>query len=78
MSVIPMRRWRASVELRALVARLEAHAHESVPAAAQYATDRAPPEDLERWHCAEQLALLQADLQRVRPVLEQLGINFGD
>jgi hypothetical protein len=57
------------------VDRFEAAARECVPAAAQYATNW-NPEEVERWHTAEQLALLQADLQRLRPVLEELGISL--
>jgi hypothetical protein len=71
----PMRRWRLQFELDKLLNAFEAAAHECIPAAAQYCTDWAPPEDVERWHTAEQLALLQADLQRLRPVLEELGIT---
>jgi hypothetical protein len=53
---------RCGCDLPALLDRLEAAAHECVPAAAQYATELAPPDDVERWHTAEQLLLLQADL----------------
>jgi hypothetical protein len=53
-------------ELIELVDRLEAAAHEVIPAAAQYTTARHDPEEIERWFTAGQLALLQADLQRLR------------
>lgn len=72
----PLRRCHLRLELTALVDRLEAAAHAVIPATAQYTTDWAPPEDVERWHTAEQLASHQADLQRLRPVLEQLGVNL--
>jgi len=71
-----MRCWHLQLDLADLLDRLEAAAHAVIPAAAQYTTDWAPPEDVERWHTAEQLALHQADLQRLRPVLEELGVTI--
>jgi hypothetical protein len=70
----PLRRWHRQLELAGLLNRLEAAAHDCVPAAAQYASN-GDPEDMARLYTTEQLALLQADLQRLRPVLEELGIN---
>jgi len=70
----PMRRWHLQLDLAELLNRLEAAAHEIIPPAAQYAANW-DPEDMERRHVAEQLALHQADLQRRRPVLEALGIT---
>jgi hypothetical protein len=67
-----MRRWRLRLDLDDLVDRLEAAAHEVVPAAARYVSN-GDPEDMERRYCVEQLALLQADLQKLRPVIDQLG-----
>jgi hypothetical protein len=73
----PLRRWHPQLELADLLNRFEAAAHDCVPAAAQYASNW-DPEGMERQYTAEQLALLQADLQRLRPVLEELGINCGE
>jgi hypothetical protein len=66
MSAPPLRRWHRQLELAELLNRLEAAAHDCVPAAAQYASNW-DPEDMERRYTAEQLALLQADLQRPSP-----------
>ena len=46
---------RRFVELTRLVDRLEAAAHDIIPAAIQYTMDWADPEDIERWYTAEQL-----------------------
>jgi hypothetical protein len=52
MSGTPLRRWHRQLELADLLNRLEAAAHDCVPAAAQYASnwDR---EDMERRYRAE-------------------------
>jgi hypothetical protein len=46
-TLTPLCCWRLREELRTLIERFGAAAHECVPAAAQYSTDW-PPEDLER------------------------------
>ena len=63
---------RRFLELTRLVDRLEAAAYDVIPAAIQYTMDWAAPEDIERWHTAEQLGCHQADLQRLRSVLEDV------
>jgi hypothetical protein len=64
------RRCRTREELMTLVVHLENAAHDVVPAAAQYSADWQPEGDVDRWCVAERLLVLQADLQRLRPLLE--------
>ena len=66
---------RRFVELTRLVDRLEAAAYDVIPAAIQYTMDWAAPEDIERWHTAEQLGCHQADLQRLRSAIAQLKLT---
>jgi hypothetical protein len=68
---------RLHAELLEILEFLEEAAHSAIPEAAQYAAN-GDPEDTERWYCAEQLLLVQRDLQRLRPVLEELIIDLGE
>jgi hypothetical protein len=65
-------------ELAELVLHLEAAAYAAVPDAAGYVLSWAPPDDVSPWYTIEQLAQLQADLQRLRPVLEAVLGELDD